>query len=391
MEISVYFEKIDSEKILDTEFLHEKQLYFHIQKNLKDADFPELENIDIAIIGVNESRASIANSGCKEAPDHFRKFLYALYRHDYKIKIADLGNIKQGKKISDTYFAIRDVVGTLLQNNIIPVIIGGGQDLTYANYLAYESIGKIINIVAVDKSFNIGKPESPITSDSFLDKIITHQPSYLFNYSNIGYQTYFVDFEAVELMKKLYFDVYRLGLVQTDIEEVEPMVRNADMLTVDISSVRFSDAPGNKNASPNGFYGEELCRILRYAGLSDKLSSLGIYEINPAFDNSGQTSHLAAQAIWYFIDGFYNRKADFPVKDKKFYKKYRVAIKQLQNEIVFFKSKKSDRWWMEVPCPVKLKSKFERHYLVPCSYKDYQTALKEEIPDRWWQAYQKIM
>jgi arginase family enzyme len=279
----------------------------------------------------------------------------------------------------------------MLTRNIIPVIIGGSQDLTYANYLAYESIGRIINIVDVDKSFDLGVGDVALTSKTYLNKIITHQPSYLFNYSSIGYQTYFVDAEAVALMDKLFFDTYRLGIIQGDMEEVEPMVRNADMISVDISAVRQSDAPGNKNATPNGFYGEELCRIMRYAGLSDKLTSLGIYEINPEFDNNGQTSHLAAQAIWYFIEGYYNRKHDFPVKDKKYYSKYRVAIKELQNEIVFYKSKKSDRWWMEVPCPVKLLSKYERHFMVPCSYKDYKTALKEEIPDRWWQAYKKIM
>jgi formiminoglutamase len=391
MDVSIYFEKIDIDKIIDKEQTHPNQLINFLAINNAGSAFPEIEDADIALIGVNDGRASINNAASAMAPDSVRKYLYSLYRPGSNVKIADLGNIKSGNSLKDTYFAVRDVVGTLLKKNVIPVIIGGGQDLTYANYLAYESIGKIINIVTVDNAFDLGDAESSLNSRTYLNKIITHQPSYLFNFSNIGYQTYFVDNEAIELMKKLYFDVYRLGLVQSDIEEVEPMVRNADMISVDISSVRMSDAPGNGNSTPNGFYGEELCRIMRYAGLSDKLSSIGIYEINPEIDRNGQTSHLAAQAIWYFIDGFYNRKMDFPVKDKKFYIKYRVVIKEIQNEIVFFKSKKSDRWWMEVPCPIKLKSKYDRHYLVPCSYRDYQTALKEEIPDRWWQAYQKLM
>ncbi len=391
MDVSIYFDKVEIEKIIDKELIGPNQLLNNIAINTSGNDFPEIEGYDIVILGVNEGRSSINNASCEHAPDAVRKYLYSLYCPGNNIKIADLGNIKRGNSIKDTYFAIRDTVGFILKSNVIPIIIGGGQDLTYANYLAYESIGKIINIVSVDNAFDLGDPESAMTSQTYLNKIITHQPSYLFNFSNIGYQTYFVDNEAIELMKKLYFDVYRLGIVQTDIEEVEPMVRNADMISVDISSVRMSDAPGNGNSTPNGFYGEELCRIMRYAGLSDKLSCIGIYEINPEMDRNGQTSHLAAQAIWYFIDGYYNRKMDFPVKDKKFYIKYRVVIKEIQNEIVFFKSKKSDRWWMEVPCPSKLKSKYDRHYLVPCSYKDYQTALKEEIPDRWWQAYQKLM
>ena len=111
--------------------------------------------------------------------------------------------------------------------------------------------------------------------------IILHQPNYLFNYTNIGYQTYFVDQDAVRLMKKMFFDTYRLGFVNRNIEEMEPMVRNADMLSFDISSIRQSDAPGCANATPNGFYGEQACQIMRFAGMSDKLTSLGIYEYDP--------------------------------------------------------------------------------------------------------------
>ena len=190
-------------------------------------------------------------------------------------------------------------------------------------------------------------------------------------------------------MNKMYFDVFRLGEVRADMEEVEPIVRNADMISFDISAIRQSDAPGNKNVSPNGFYGEEACRITRYAGISDKTSSIGFYEVNPTVDERGQTAHLTAQMIWYFIDGFYSRKNDFPMKDKSNYIKYLVNLRKEDKEIVFYKSKKSDRWWMEVPCPTHM-SQYERHHLVPCSYADYQTACNEEMPDRWWQAYQKF-
>ena len=88
-----------------------------------------------------------------------------------------------------------------------------------------------------------GGLDGDLDSTNYMSKIIAHQPNYLFNHTNIGYQNYFTDPDSIDLMDRLYFDHYRLGLVQQDLEQVEPMVRNADMLSFDISSVRFSDAP----------------------------------------------------------------------------------------------------------------------------------------------------
>jgi arginase family enzyme len=356
----------------------------------KGNDFPDLDNIQLAIIGVEEDRKAINNEGCGLASDYVRENLYRLFQGNYSAKIADLGNIRKGNSIEDSYFALTDVLSQLLKKNIIPIVIGGGQDLTYCHYLSYQKMEQTINIVSVDSSFDIGDGDKELNSQSYLSKIILHKPNILFNYSNVGYQTYFVEQNAIELMGKLYFDSHRLGQVRKNMEDVEPIVRNADVLSFDISAIRQSDAPGNGNASPNGFYGEEACQICRYAGMSDKLSSIGFYEINPAFDNNKQTAHLAAQMIWYFIDGFYNRKQDYPIVDKSEYTKYRVSITNHEHEIVFYKSNKSDRWWMDVPYPVNHQIKFERHHMVPCSYSDYETACRDEMPDKWWQTFQKL-
>jgi formiminoglutamase len=350
----------------------------------------ELTDYSIALIGVGEERGSSFNVGTALAPNHVRKYIYRLNKLNGSAKIIDLGNLKIGSSLNDTYFALSSIIEELIKLNIIPIIIGGGQDLTYANFLAYKNLEQTVNLVSIDSHFNLGEPDQEINSNNFLTKIILHQPNFLFNYSNIGYQTYFVDSSEIDLMGKLFFDVYRLGHVQKNIEDVEPIVRNADIISIDVSSIRQSESPGNANASPNGFYGEQACQISRYAGLSDKLTSIGFYEINPEFDNNGQTAHLVAQMIWYFIDGVNNRKKDFPVGSRKTYTKYRVNIQNGENELIFYKSDKSERWWMDVPYPSHQKIKYERHLLVPCSYKDYQTACEDEMPDRWWQTFQKL-
>jgi len=362
-----------------------------IQIYTNHGDFPDYLSADIALIGVYEDRNAINNEGCAEAPDHVRRYLYSLFPGGFNPKIVDLGNIKSGFTINDTYFAVSSVIAEMIQNNILPVIIGGSQDLTLANYQAYQSLGKIINIVSIDSTFDMGKTENELNSKSFLSSIILHQPNYLFNYANIGYQTYFIEQDALALMKNLMFDTYRLGNIRQDIEESEPIVRNADMISVDVSAIRFSDAPGNGNATPNGFYGEEVCQIVRYGGLSDKLTSIGFYELNPRLDKNGQTSHLVAQMIWYLIDGYYNRFHDFPFREENHYTTFRVPITDHKEELVFYKSRKSDRWWMEIPLQSEKKIKYHPHYLVPCSYRDYQAACNNDIPDRWWMVYQKLM
>ncbi|MBU2649965.1 MAG: formimidoylglutamase [Bacteroidetes bacterium] len=391
MEINLFFEPVDPEIYQPDDDAPRKRIGDLIQVYSKHGNFPDLKDTDIAIVGVSEDRMSTDNYGSGKAPDVIRKHLYRLFRNGNRLNIADLGNIPRGHSIEDTYFALSSVTEQLLSSNILPVILGGSQDLTYAQYKGYGNLGQIINLLVVDPMFDLGKHDDALTSGSFLSKIILHQPNYLFNYTNLGYQSYYVDPDAVRLMQKLYFDAYRIGNVRNDMEEVEPIVRNSDMLSIDISAVRFADAPGNNNATPNGFYGEEICRIMRYAGISDKLTSVGIYEYNPSLDIREQTAKLIAQMIWYFIEGYYKRTKDYPVKENEDFLKFLVRIKDQVDEIVFYKSRKSERWWMEIPVESDLKERYERHYMVPCSFHDYKIACENNIPERWWQFYQKLV
>ena len=393
MSLSDFFTPIDVEKIIPKKGYYTSQLGSKIGHF--SVDFPDLEQkTDIAIIGVREDRGSVNNSGCALGADYIREKLYQLNEGSYNTKILDLGNIRQGATVTDTYIALKTVVNELVKKDIIPVILGGGQDLTYAQYLAYETLEQKVDLVIIDSHFDLddddkGDENIETTSTSYLNKIFLHEPNYLFNYSNLGYQTYFASQESLRVMDKLYFDVHRLGAISGNVAVTEPVIRNASMISFDIGAIRSADAMGNANASPNGFYGEEACQVARYAGFNDKLSSIGFYEFNPAYDNNGQTAMLIAQMIWYFIDGVYNRKRDFPLNPKSQYLIYKTSLKHEEHELVFVKSKKSDRWWMQVPYPTG-GSKNERFHLVPCRYDDYKTAVSGEMPDLWWRTYQKL-
>ena len=392
MSLADFLSPISIDKLTPKEGFYLSQMGDKLE--IHSHDFPDLENnkYDIALIGVLEDRNAINNQGTALAADHIRERFYTLFQGDYSTKIVDLGNIKPGAKVSDTYVALKMVIAELVKKDILPVILGGGQDLTYAQYMAYEELEQKVDLLVIDSHFDIDENKEgtiETTSASYLNKILLHEPNYLFNFSNMGFQTYFVSQDSLKVMDKLYFDVHRLGDVYGNVSRTEPIIRNANMVSFDISAIRSSDAGGNANSTPNGFYGEEACQICRYAGMNDKLTSIGFYEFNPAFDRNGQTALLLAQMLWYFVDGFYHRKKDFPLQPKSQYIIYRANMKDGSHELIFVKSKKTDRWWMQVPYPTGI-SKNERYHLVPCGYEDYQMAVGGEMPDLWWRTFQKL-
>jgi len=349
-------------------------------------NFPDLSTTKIAIVGVLEGRGAVDNNGTGTTLNELRKELYKLYPGNWPINIADLGDIEQGNTVEDTYFAVNTLVSYLIKNKIIPIIIGGGQELTYANYRAYDTLEQTVNIVAVDNKFDLGSIEDALNSQSYLSKVVINTPNNLFNFCNIGYQTYFNSQEEIDLLKSLYFEAYRLGEVLNSIQIVEPILRDADIVSIDLSSVKNADAPANNNATPNGLSGTDICAIARYAGISDKVSSFGIFEYNPILDIKNQTAQLISQMIWYFIEGVNFRANDYPFGLKDQYKKYIVPIEdQVLN---FYKSNKSGRWWMEIE--ISNNNKFKRHALIPCTYQDYISASNQEIPERWMQTFKKL-
>lgn len=352
--------------------------------------FPEWEQTKLAIVGVCEGRNSEKNPATQKAPDAIRSKLYSLAIPNNDFQCADLGNIQAGATPDDTQFALTEVLYHLMEKGITVVILGGSQALSLAQYRAYEVLGKIINIVSIDSQFDIENREE-VSSRSWVNNIILMQPNFLFNFAYLGYQTYLNGNAKIDLIDELQFDALRLGdLRNENVSKTEPYIRAADMVSVDVSALRQGDAPGNANASPHGFMGEELCTMMRYSGMSDRVTSIGFYEANPEYDMHDQTVSLIAQACWHFLEAFSNRFDDCPYNDDTNYKRFRVALNQGDTEIVFYKSRRTDRWWFEIPCPDEMRARYQRNLLIPCTYADYEEAVNNEIPKRWWRFYQRM-
>lgn len=351
---------------------------------------PAMEGVKVALIGVLDDPGHAKPRGCVDAPDAVRAQLYKLYMPANGAGIADLGDLHPGNTPEDTRHALAELIAELVRMNVVPVIIGGGQGHTFTQYLAYEKLERTANLACIDARFDLGEPGQGLAESSYLSHIVLRQPNYLFNYSNLGFQTYLVDQPGIELIDKLFFDAHRLGELRADLSEAEPVLRNADTVSVDMTSIRRSDAPGTTRPGPNGFHGEEACQLMRYAGISEKVTSIGLYELDPWRDQDQVTAQLAAQMIWCFLDGFGSRTNDLPWLDRKRFTRFHVPIKGHEQDLVFYKSSVSDRWWMDVPYRAEREARFERHHLVPCAYSDYTAACREEVPDRWWRTFQKL-
>ena len=391
MEISMFLEPVSEKCFAETTRPGKNTLGETIDIYRNEDNFPDLENVQLALLGIKEERGAVDNRGCGDGIDYIRKSLYQLFNHWEDLKIVDLGDVRTGNEISDTYYAVNQVLTELMKNHIVPIIIGASQDMTYPMYQVYEPTGRLVNIAAIDPLFDIGNDNEQLNSHSYLSHIILHQPNFLFNFTNIGYQSYYVDNESIELMKQLLFDTYRLGSMKQNIELTEPLIRNANILSIDMSAIRAADAPGVKNASPNGFNGEEACRMTRYAGLSFKLSSIGFFEYNPHYDINSRTANLIAEMIWYFIEGFSNRQDDIPTLESTDFTRYNVQIGEGQENLIFLCHKISGKWWMDMSFMKVDDKRFERHHFIPCSKEDYDQAMRNELPDKWWQFYQKLM
>jgi hypothetical protein len=355
-----------------------KNISIHTQNN----GLPELKGLTIALIGLHEHRNSFFHNSSYNV-NQFRKVFYELYPGNWNLSIADLGDLPNGEKVEDTYFAIKEIGVNLKQMNIIPVFIGGSHDLMFPLYEIFQNFKQLVNIVSVDRSFDFSQEDELISGRSYMSKIIMEKPNVLNNYTNIGFQSYYCAEQEKDLMEKLYFDSIRLGQVLNQPALAEPVFRDADVVGFDMKCLSWHAIADPLKGQPNGIDSRTICSLTRYAGISDRISFLGFFEI----PSTPMTDQLLAQMIWYLIEGVQLRFDEYPVNKKDFLK-YSVTLSD--QIMVFYKSDKSNRWWMELTNNSHLNNKIKSTTLLACTEKDYLDAMQDKIPERWYNAVKRI-
>jgi len=337
----------------------------------------DIDEIDVIFIGCGEFRNQIKSASYSHGPDKIREAFYDLFYWHDQIKIGDIGNIIEGNTAQDTYSALRTVITELEALGKKVVVLGGSHDISLQQYLVFKEKQEIVDMTVFDMLADIN-PGEGFRFDNHLVDVLTTTPNFIRNFSLIGFQSYYVNPSIVETLHRFGFDCIRVGKAREDLDQIEPSVRSSSICSIDINSIRQSDAPANRLASPNGFYGDEACRITRYAGLSNSMKMLGIYGYRPELDKEDLTAKLIAQMLWYYIDGLQLLVSEAELDDEEAFLEYNISFTDQQ--LFFKKSKQTNRWWMRMP----------DDRFIACSYADYLKACNNQMPERWLRELERI-
>lgn len=330
---------------------------------------PDLNATKLVLVGIEQ-----------ETANRFRQFLYKLSINGNGQAIADLGNVRN----ADPAFLI-PLLAELLNSGLCPILIGPEPGTVLAQYKAFLERQQLISLVSVDQQLPF-HPEGLNGTEWYLSPILLKKKYKPFYFGVIGAQGHQSIPRAFEWLAQENYDCFRLGNARANLRELEPIIRNADLLSFNLAALKHIEAPAQLQSSPSGFFLEEACQISWYAGMSDKLKCFGLYGYQTGTTDD-QSLQSMALLIWYFMDGFFNRKGDYPSTTEGLIE-YIVDQKELNQQLTFWKSKRSGRWWLQVP--VQTSDQYERHRLIPCSYNDYKMATQEDLPDRLFNAFKRF-
>ncbi|MCU0394795.1 MAG: arginase family protein [Chitinophagaceae bacterium] len=334
----------------------------------------DLDGADLILLGCDEwrgmgQRQSAGNTAA------VRRQLYTLFLWHGAIRIADAGTLRSGSQLTDTYAAARMVIRELLRAGKRVLLFGGSHDISLALYQAFAEERQLIECTAVDALIDLDR-EQPFPAHKFLLDMLTSEPNYVKQFNLVGFQSYFVNPQLLETIDKLRFDCFRVGKVQEKLEEVEPSIRSSHLFSFDLNALAHAYAPVN-SLSPNGFTGQEACKLMQYAGMSgtNRVSAIhGFWGKDP----HGLTAMQVAHMIWYFIDGIQKQLHETPLEERQGYNEYHTLCAEV--DTLFLQSRNTGRWWMQLP----------DQSFIPCTYTDYLVASHNDLPERWLRAQERM-
>lgn len=318
--------------------LSEGDLGMDVQTDVPD----KADSATLALIGVDAKWS-----------ERVRRHLYRFAGGKSPSGICDIGDFRS----VHPEFIIQ-ALHALKEMRVIPVLIGGNTEVNKAVFQALGDNNRQMTGVVMHEA-----------SPSWIPKELPWRTLHL-----IGCQQHLLTAEKLALLEDAGVHLHRLGHFRTRPQDVEPVLRDAHIVCADLSVVRYSDLPAQRSRSTSGFYTEEICQIMRFAGQASDLRVAIISGHDTMSIHHDQSANTTAQMLWYLIDAFTQSVSEYPGIAENF-TQYLVHVSKYDYDLKFHKSTLTGRWWLEIPS-------HDSEAKYACAYSDYLAACEDRVSER---------
>jgi formiminoglutamase len=266
-----------------------------------------LDGTGVALVGCPQDegvRRNKGRTGAAQGPAEIRR---ALYRYPVSaahqgLRLVDLGDVPAGATLEETHEALRAVVRCCLARAAKVVVLGGGNDISYADCsaLALEqpdllafNIDRHLDLRA-DPVRNSGTPYRQLLEEGFLPPGRFHEVG-INSFANS--QAYLRYAEAREVGVHQLADLRARGVGAAVRALAEASPAKAIFFGFDLDVVHAAEAPGVSDPSPMGLTAQEVCEIADVAAGDPRTRVIEISELNPVYDRDNITARLAANIL----------------------------------------------------------------------------------------------
>jgi formimidoylglutamase len=295
-----------------------------------------LENVDIGIVGVPFDLGVLLSKGrvgARKAPDKIREQLGkygTTFNIDYltdisSLRLSDFGNVIVEKDDPiETYKRVKSVIGEMLKNDVLPLVLGGGHDITFPCIEAFSYYFKKIGGLNIDVHFDVREQTGRHVSSGMAFRKILEDlqgtPLAGGKFVEIGADGNVNSRKYWEYLDKKNVAIYPIKHIRDamrNAQGIEHVIKqalqvagrntNAVFTSLDIDSVSSDAAPGCSFINPNGFTTDEISRISYTVGFDKNVKYFDLVEVNPEFDIDNRTTRLCARIISCFLTGYKQR------------------------------------------------------------------------------------
>ena len=291
--------------------------YWHQEIELVDLHNIVEKDIDIALLGYvcdEGVRRNLGRIGAGLGPKMLRERLAKLPIHFDTKKVADIGDIScVDEDMESCQEALTNTINHLISQQIFPIAIGGGHDMSYGHFKGiYNSVKNSskskIGIINFDAHFDLRPVETKPNSGTPFNQILNEFDDV--TYFAIGIQRQSNTKELFDIAKKdtINFAInYDCESSKEELnalkERLQPIINSCDYLyiTIDLDGFSSAYAPGVSAPSPLGFTPYFVFKMLRFLFDTQKVISCDIAELNPMLDRDNITANLAAKIVDFIV------------------------------------------------------------------------------------------